>query len=195
MSSPVVPTVPDIVVAAERRAAEHSFVCSCAAPTGPLLATLAAAVRPGGRVLELGTGVGVGTAWIVSGLEGREDVEVVTIERDDALADVVRNAKDPDLPVTVLTGDVEAVLPGLGTFDLVFADAEGGKWSGLDLTIAALAPGGVLLVDDMDLARYSAPEHRAAVTRVRETLLTHPSLVSVELATGTGHILSSRRPR
>lgn len=186
------PAVPAVVLDAERRAVERSFAHSCCPPTGPLLSVLAAAVRPGGRVLELGTGVGVGTAWIVSGLSGRDDVDVVTVELDEGLADLVRAT---DLPVTVLAGDAVALLPGLGAFDLVFADALGGKWTGLDLTIAAVAPGGVLVVDDMDLGRYHAPEDRAAVTAVRESLLGHPDLVSAELPVGSGHVLSTRRPR
>jgi hypothetical protein len=40
---------------------------SCDERTGCLLATLAA-TRPGGRLLELGTGVGEGTAWLLSGM-------------------------------------------------------------------------------------------------------------------------------
>lgn len=183
------PPVPAVVLAAERRAVERSFAHSCDAPTGALLAVLAASLRPGGRVLELGTGVGVGTAWITSGLERREDVAVVTVELDEELADLVR---DTDLPVTVLAGDAEELLPGLGTFDLVFADAPGGKWTGLDLTTAALAVGGVLLVDDMDLARYHRPEDVAAVSAVRQALLSHPGLTSVELPVGTGLVLSTR---
>ena len=50
---------------------------------GRLLAALAAAVPSGGRVLEIGTGVGVGLAWLVHGLGARRDVEVVTVELDD----------------------------------------------------------------------------------------------------------------
>src|SRR4029453_15613903 len=38
---------------------------------GALLAALAAA-KPGGRLLELGTGTGHGTAWLLSGMEGGE---------------------------------------------------------------------------------------------------------------------------
>ena len=53
---------------------------------GRLLSTLAAAVPPGGRILEIGTGVGVGLAWLAAGLEGREDVEVLTVESDERLA-------------------------------------------------------------------------------------------------------------
>ena len=188
-TSPV--PVPEAVLAAERRAVERSFAHSCEQATGRVLAVLAASVRAGGRVLELGTGVGVGTAWVVSGLEGREDVEVVTVEHDQALAELVRST---DLPVTVLTGDAEALLPGLGTFDLVFADAEGGKWTGLDRTVAALAPGGVLLVDDMDLSRYHRTDHVAAVTAVRDALVGHPDLVTAELPVGTGLLVSTRRP-
>ena len=35
--------------------------------------------------------------------------------------------------------DAEALLPELGAFDLIFADAPAGKWTGLDRTLAALA--------------------------------------------------------
>ena len=67
----------------------------------------------------------------------------------------------------------------------VRSHAEGGKWHGLDRTIAALAPGGHLLVDDMS----TAPEYTAPA---RETLLAHPDLTAVELACGTGLILATR---
>ena len=42
-----------------------------------------------------------------------------------------------------------ALFDELGQFSLIFADAPGGKWEGLDRTIAALEPGGLLVVDDM----------------------------------------------
>src|ERR1700736_6065626 len=47
---------------------------------GRLLALFAATVPAGGRILELGTGVGVGLAWIVHALADRTDVQVTTIE-------------------------------------------------------------------------------------------------------------------
>jgi len=67
----------------------------------------------------------------------------------------------------------------------VRSHAEGGKWHGLDRTIAALAPGGHLLVDDM------ATGHEQTA-RVRETLLAHPDLTAAELPCGTGLILATR---
>ena len=55
---------------------------------------LAAAVRRDGRVLEIGTGAGVGLAWIVEGLGDREDVELVTIDIDKELVTAVAEGDD-----------------------------------------------------------------------------------------------------
>ncbi|MFG1608542.1 O-methyltransferase [Actinoplanes sp. NPDC049265] len=177
------PDQPAGVTAARRRAGEHGFAYSCDPVVGRLLATLAAAVPLDGRVLELGTGFGVGTAWLFHGLAGRDDVRLVTVDR-------VLSWRPP---FEVRVGDAEALLPGLGTFDLIFADAEGGKWSGLDLTLDALRPGGVLVVDDMDPARYTDPAHVAAVGLVRDTLHTDPRLVTCELGAGSGIMIATRR--
>ncbi|MFD1151072.1 O-methyltransferase, partial [Saccharothrix hoggarensis] len=157
-----------------------------------LLAALAAAVPRGGRVLELGTGAGVGVAWLVSGLGDRADATVTTVELDGDLAAEVAAGGLPDW-AEVVAGDAEALLPDLGRFDLVFADAVAGKWTGLHLTLDALRPGGVLVVDDMDLSRYTEPEHRASVTAVRIALTTDPRLATVELPVGTGIVLATRR--
>jgi predicted O-methyltransferase YrrM len=172
------------VHAALDRAEAAGFTISSEPPTGPLLAVLAAAVPPGGRILEIGTGAGVGLAWLVEGLAGRTDVEVRSVERDPRLGEVAAAGVWPE-NVTLHEGDVLELLGTLGRFDLIFADAEGGKWHGLDRTIDALAPGGHLLVDDMDTG------HEQTV-RVRETLLAHPGLTAVELPCGTGLILATR---
>ncbi len=183
--------VPELVAQAQERARLAGFSASCEPPTGSMLAVLAASTPARGAILELGTGCCVGTAWLVSGLADRDDVRLVTVERD---AELVAAARSAGLPgyVEVVHADAEAVLPELGTFDLVFADAEGGKWSGLDLTIDALAAGGVLLVDDMDETRYGREDHRASVSRVRTTLLTDARLMTAELSVGSGLMLSSR---
>ena len=43
--------------------------------------------------------------------------------------------------VRLLTADAMEVTRSAGRFDLIFADAQGGKWEGLDATVAALRPG------------------------------------------------------
>ena len=62
-------TFPTALPALRAAAREAGFTMSCEERTGSLLAVLAAA-RPGGRILELGTGVGEGTAWLLSGMDG-----------------------------------------------------------------------------------------------------------------------------
>ena len=98
---------------------------SCEPAVGALLAVLAGHLPEGSRVLELGTGTGVGTAWIVSGLLPRTDVTVVSVEKDPATA----AAASGDWPsfADLRCADALEVLGESGTFDLIFADAAGGK--------------------------------------------------------------------
>ena len=184
--------VPAEVAAAHARATESGFTLSCEPAVGRLLATLAAAVPPGGAILEMGTGVGAGTAWIVHGLGARTDVRVTTVDLDAATAAIARRGTWPPF-VMLRVADILAVLDELGSFDLIFADAQGGKWQGLERTIAALRPGGLLLVDDMTPSSWLDDAHRGHTARVRATLLEHPELQSVELACGSGMILATRR--
>jgi predicted O-methyltransferase YrrM len=184
--------LPELVAAAQARAATAGFTLSCEPGVGRLLAALAAAVPPRGRILEMGTGVGVGTAWIVSGLDGRDDVEVVSVEID---AQTVRLAQTGVWPkfVSLRVGNILHLLDELGRFDFVFADSQGGKWQGLVRTIDALRPGGILLVDDMTPPTWLDDMHRQHTAQVRATLLTHPDLVAAELAEASGMILATRR--
>ena len=185
--------LPPAVAAAHDRAAEHGFALSCGHEAGALLATLAAAVPPGGRILELGTGVGVGLAWIVTGLGARTDVEVHSVEMDPLAARIAATTDWPD-HVILHVGDALEYLPALGLFDLVFADAQGGKTEGLDLTLAALAPAGQLLVDDM-AAKESDAVHASLwpqLQAVRERLMGDPGLQAAELHCGSGFILATR---
>ena len=78
--------VPPLVAAATARARQAGFPMSCHPAVGRLLAVLAAHLPEGARVLELGTGTGVGTAWMVSGLMPRTDVSVTSVEKDPGTA-------------------------------------------------------------------------------------------------------------
>jgi len=184
--------LPELVAAARATAERAGFDCSCDHAVGQLLAVLATAVAPGGRILELGTGAGVGTAWIVHGLAQRSDVEVISVEADPQTAALAARHAWPRY-VRFLLDDAVRVLPTIGTFDLIFADAQGGKWQRLDLTIRALRARGMLLVDDMTPQHWWSDEQATHQDTVRRTLLQHPDLASCQLDCASGIILSVRR--
>jgi predicted O-methyltransferase YrrM len=184
--------LPTRVVAAQARAKAAGFTLSCEPEVGHLLATLAAAVPDGGRIVELGTGTGVGTAWLVEGLGSRTDVDLVTIEKEGTTSAVARAGDWPAF-VTFVVGDAIANLDDHAPYDLVFADAPAGKWWGFDRTFGALRPGGILVVDDMEAAYDDELPYHAEMKNTRDEIVGHPELMSAELAFGTGVILSVRR--
>jgi demethylmenaquinone methyltransferase/2-methoxy-6-polyprenyl-1,4-benzoquinol methylase len=184
--------LPEIVAEAYVRSEASGFRCSCETEVGRLLAALAAAVPPDGRILELGTGVGVGLAWLVHGLGNRTDVEVITVELDVEIHEIAASAPWPPF-IRFERAEAAGRVGKLGQFDLIFADAPGGKLSELGRTIEALRPGGVLLVDDMDLSRHDDRDLRAALATVRERLLADPRLVAAELNAASGIVVATRR--
>ena len=95
----------------------------------------------------------------------------------------------------VRSGDVAIAyqVVGEGTFDLVFADAQGGVWGRLVATIEAVRQRGLLVVDDMRRATVEVvPDQAARTERVRHTLFADLRLLAVELDWSTGVILARR---
>jgi predicted O-methyltransferase YrrM len=159
---------PPLVRRAEQLARELGFDRSCTPEVGGLLHVLAAE-RGRSRVGEIGTGAGVGTAWIASAV--RPGVPLYTVETDALLAAAMRElfAEDPD--VHVLHGDRSELEPE-APFDLLFVDASPAKAD--PETIGLLAPGGTAVLDDLTPG-YADPDP------VRELWLGHPDLAAVEL--------------
>lgn len=129
--------VPPRVVAAERVASEAGFKKSCVPEVGRLLA-LAAASKPYGVVAESGTGSGVGTAWLHSGLGA--GARLVTVERDEELARRAAGVFADDDRVSVLTGDWR-LLERYAPFDVFFCDG-GGKRDDPRRSLSCLPPAG-----------------------------------------------------
>jgi predicted O-methyltransferase YrrM len=169
-----VPGLPPLVARAEALAERLGFTRSCAPETGRLLHLLAAQ-RGRARVGEIGTGTGVGAAWIVSAL--RPEVPFVTVELDSERAAAARALFADDLAVRVLEGDWHSVMPAEAPFDLLFYDG-GGKQrpdSDGEGVLGLLAPGGTLVMDDL------TPGRAAAGDPVRSFWLSHPELAASEL--------------
>jgi len=166
-------TLPPLVARAKAVAEKLAFEKSCRDEDGMLLHVLAGR-RGIERVAEIGTGTGVGTAWLASALP--PGVPLVSAERDDRLAAAAAElfADDPD--VDVLHGDWREVLPPHAPFDLVFVDGGRAK-DDPDAVLALAAPGATLVLDDFT-ADWHGPDPR------RERWLSHPRLAAVEIGTG-----------
>src|SRR5258708_40193433 len=67
---------------------------------GGLLRVLAAS-KPGGRFLELGTGTGIATAWLLSGMDPA--ATLVTVDNDRAVQQVAKQALGDDPRLTFIT--------------------------------------------------------------------------------------------
>jgi predicted O-methyltransferase YrrM len=150
------------------------FERSCTRETGALLHVLAA-MRGHARVAEIGTGAGVGAAWIVSALD--PSTPFITVELDTERAAAARELFGEDSNVRVLAGDWHELMPSEAPFDLLFYDGGGKQRPDLDgeQVIGLLAPRGVVVMDDLTPGR-EGPDP------VREFWLTHPRLAAVELA-------------
>lgn len=97
------------VQAATEAAVRVGFGISCDPGVGRVLSVLAGAVQREGTILELGTGVGVGLGWIVSGLAGRTDVGVLSVEVDSDTGPVAAREDWPSF-VGLEVGDALDVL-------------------------------------------------------------------------------------
>ncbi|QBD80956.1 methyltransferase domain-containing protein [Ktedonosporobacter rubrisoli] len=116
--------------------------------TEALLRTLAAS-KPGGTLLELGTGTGMGTAWLLDGMDA--SARLLTLDQNEETVAIARKYLGADTRVKFLLVDVAEFVQAqpASSFDLIFADCYPGKFYLLDEALALLKKGGIYVVDDM----------------------------------------------
>ena len=162
--------------------------------TGMLLAALAA-TKPGGRLLELGTGTGLATSWLLHGMDAT--AHLTSIDNDAAVQAIAHAALGADPRVHFVTADGGDYLHTASMdgerFDLIFADAWPGKYTALDAALALLAPGALYVVDDMLPQPNWPPGHEANVAALRRTLAARTDLSVATLDWSTGVILATKR--
>jgi len=161
---------PPLVLRALALAEAQGFAKSCRPEDGALLHILAAR-RGTARAAEIGTGLGVGAAWIVSALPPQ--VPFFTAELDPVLAARAAELFADDPNVTVIAGSWRDSLPEEAPFDLVFVDASDAK-DDVDAVLGLLAPGGTVVLGDF-WHDPVLPDAR------RDAWLRHPALSAIEL--------------
>jgi len=160
MDDPDITQIPLVLDAIRRDTENLGFTLASEPRTGSVLRALAAS-KPGGRFLELGTGTGVGTAWLLAGMDARS--HLISVDSDATVLDVARRHLAHDARVTFHHADGAAFLEQAspGDFDFIYADAWPGKFTHLELALSLLRTGGIYFIDDL-LPQASWPPGHAA---------------------------------
>ena len=192
MSDQDIVDAPAVLEAIRRDTAAMGFTLASEPKTGSLLRSLAAS-KPKGTFLELGTGTGVGTAWLLAGMDSASTL--VTIDNDAKVVEVARRhlGRDPRVTFQVMDGSEYLERAEPLQFDFIYADAWPGKFLHLDLTLSLLKFGGIYLVDDL-LPQSSWPEgHASRVPVLISDLQNRQGFVSTQLAWASGLMMLVRK--
>jgi predicted O-methyltransferase YrrM len=159
--------------------------------TGSLLRTLVAS-KPGARILELGTGTGLATAWMLDGMDNTSIL--ITLDNDLELIKVGKETLGRPGIEFVLVDAYDWIREYSGPrFDFIFADAMPGKYDLLEETLALLNPGGLYVIDDM-LHQPNWPEgHSKRVDELIGRLESRTDLVLTRLRWSSGIIIATKK--
>ncbi len=188
MSAP--PELPTIVSRAFEVSRKAGYASFCRNETGRLLAALAA--TRSGTMAEFGTGCGVGTAWLRSGL--RDGARIVTAELDARLAGAAAVIFDDDPSVDVIAADW-STLRHQGPYSLLFLDSGKPSEVGVDLIADLVEPGGIVVLDDFTPCEMWPPVAHGRVDTLREEWLTDERFTAVEvmIAPDASAVIATRR--
>jgi predicted O-methyltransferase YrrM len=175
MSAP--PQLPEIVTRAFDVSRKAGYVSFCRNETGRLLAALAATRE--GTMAEFGTGCGVGTAWLRSGVRGT-DTRILTAELDPALAGAAAEIFQEDSQVEVLSADWSTLLDR-GPFSLLFLDSGKPSASSPDNVAQLMDDGGIVVLDDFTPCQSWPPIFDGRVDTLREEWLSDERFAAVEV--------------
>ncbi len=183
---------PPALQALLKQTAALNFTMASEPKAGALLRVLATS-KPAGRMLELGTGTGVGTACLLAGMDAASTL--TTVDTDFKIQNAARSALGSDPRLTFVLEDAVDYLRRQPptSFDLVFADALRGKFDGLDEALAVVRPGGFYVIDDL-LPQPNWPEgHGEKIEPLIERLAAHPQFQIVPIAWASGLVIAVRR--
>lgn len=159
---------------------------------GSLLSTLSAS-KPGGRFLELGTGSGLSTAWLLQGMDACSSL--ITIDDDEKLVSIAKRhlGNDPRVEFIVGEGEVLILNTEQNSMDFIFADTWPGKYNHVEETLSLLKNGGIYLIDDM-LPRENWPEgHGDKANHLIQYLEGRDDFLLTKLSWSSGIIICTKK--
>ncbi|MBB4079363.1 putative O-methyltransferase YrrM [Lewinella aquimaris] len=184
--------MPRLLKAVQLETLKRGFTMPSDLQVGSLLRTLVAS-RPGGRFLELGTGLGLSLSWITEGMDPA--ASVISIENEQDYASFATELFADNEGVTILYTDGGRWLEQYTgpPFDLIFADTWPGKYNHLNEALALVKPGGFYVIDDM-LPQPNWPEgHAERAKNLLHTLTSHDQFYVTNLAWSTGVVIAVKQ--
>jgi predicted O-methyltransferase YrrM len=168
------------------------FTMASEIKTCGLLKTLAAS-KASGKFLELGTGTGLATAWILDGMDSASSI--ISVDNDQNLLAVADEFLSADKRLELVCTDGEAWIKSNAgkKFDFIFADTWHGKYLLLDETLEMLNKGGLYIIDDM-IPQPNWPEgHHEKATNLLDHLDSRSDITLTRQAWASGIVIAVKR--
>ncbi|MEO7209686.1 MAG: class I SAM-dependent methyltransferase [Chitinophagaceae bacterium] len=160
--------------------------------TCSLLRTLAAS-KPSGSFLELGTGSGLSTSWILDGMD--DESTLVSIDNNPLFLEIANFILGNDARLNLIVTDgakwVEENLQQ--KFDYIFADTWHGKYLLLDEVLSMLNKGGLFIIDDMQPQPNWPEGHQEKAARLINDLESRSDITLTKQVWATGIIIAVKK--
>lgn len=168
------------------------FKMSCDIETASFIRTLAASCKSG-KLLELGTGAGISTSWILDGMDNESSLW--TVELDEAVQSIAKKHLSTDERVRFYTMDGADFIKELANekFDFIFADTWPGKFYCVDETLDLLKAGGLYIIDDLLPVPAWSEEHTNKVQDLINYLDAREDFIITKLNWSTGLIIAVKK--
>lgn len=160
--------------------------------TGALLKTLAGS-KPKANILEIGTGTGLATAWLLAGMDA--DSVLTSVDNETLYQSVAERVLGGDARLQLICTDAGEWLEENNDqkFDLIFADAWPGKYANLDAALNSLSAGGLYVIDDMTPQPNWPEGHGDNVDKLVTDLESRDDLQLVKMAWSTGILIATKK--
>ncbi len=157
-----------------------------------LLRTLAAS-KPSSKFLELGTGTGLSTSWILDGMDN--DSSLISIDNEPKFLDIANRFLGSDKRLNLISTDGAEWVNNnkQRKFDYIFADTWHGKYLLLEEVLSMLNKGGLYIIDDM-LHQPNWPDgHQEKAINLINYLETRNDLLLTKQVWSTGIIVAVKK--
>ena len=184
--------IPNSYLSIKKATEKNGFTMASDILTCSLLRALAAS-KPAGKFLELGTGTGLSTSWILDGMDSNSTI--TSFDNDETCLKIARTflGHDKRLNLICAEGDSWVENNKGNKFDYIFADTWHGKYLLLEEVLEMLSAGGLYIVDDM-IPQPNWPEgHQEKANNFVTNLEHRKDVVVVKQSWATGIIIAVKR--